>query len=383
MAENDQTQEKTQEPTQRRLEKAREDGDILSSKEMFVFASSAVGLLVVTALGFFANNLLNAWSTLFSFGHPEELLQAKVYNSWQGFRLILLGAAVFAVPCFVGVILMQTIVGSGLSISSKALGFKWNKLDPIKGLGRIFSVKGLVELIKSIAKVGFLTGLVLSFLWFSLPNLIYLSAGILSQSLEILYRSLLTFIFIIVLVLFGIGVGDYLWSRHTWLEKLRMSRQDLKEESKESEGSPEVKARMRRLQMEASQRAAEQAQAINDVKEASVVITNPTHFAVAIKYQPNENDVPIIIAMGKDSMAFRVIEQAELNSISVVRSPLLARALFYTGGIGHAISEQLYSAVASILAYVYQLERGINPALQEPEIPSDFMFDEFGKPIKE
>ena len=383
MAENDQTQEKTQEPTQRRLEKAREDGDILSSKEMFVFASSAVGLLVVTALGFFANNLLNAWSTLFSFGHPEELLQAKVYNSWQGFRLIFIGAALFGIPCFVGIILMQTIVGSGLSISSKALGFKWNKLDPIKGLGRIFSVKGLVELVKSIAKVGFLTGLVLGFLWFSLPNLIYLSAGILSQSLEILYRSLLTFIFIIVLVLFGIGVGDYLWSRHTWLEKLRMSRQDLKEESKESEGSPEVKARMRRMQMEASQRAAEQAQAINEVKDASVVITNPTHFAVAIKYEPNENDVPIIIAMGKDAMAFRVIEQAELNSISVVRSPLLARALFYTGGIGNAISEQLYSAVASILAYVYQLERGVNPALQEPEIPSDFMFDEFGKPIKE
>ena len=164
MAENDQTQEKTQEPTQRRLEKAREDGDILSSKEMFVFASSAVGLLVVATLGFFASNLLDAWSTLFSFGHPEELLQAKIYNSWQGFRLILFGASLFAVPCFVGVILMQTIVGSGLSISSKALGFKWNKLDPIKGLGRSFSVKGLVELIQSIAKVGFLTGLVLRFL---------------------------------------------------------------------------------------------------------------------------------------------------------------------------------------------------------------------------
>ena len=140
----------------------------------------------------------------------------------------------------------------------------------------------------------------------------------LNQSLEILYRSLLTFIFVIVLVLFAIGIGDYLWSRHTWMEKLRMSRQDLKEESKESEGSPEVKARMRRLQMEASQRAAEQAQAINDVKDASVVITNPTHFAVAIKYEPTENDAPIIIAMGKDAMAFRVIEEAELNSISVV-----------------------------------------------------------------
>jgi flagellar biosynthetic protein FlhB len=383
MAENDQTQEKTQEPTQRRLEKAREDGDILSSKEMFVFASSAVGLLVIAVLGFFATHLLTAWSTLFTFSHPEDLFSTKFYNSWQSFKLIISGAAIFAIPSFVGIILMQTVVGSGISFSSKALGFKWNKLDPIKGLGKIFSVKGLAELIKSIAKVVFLTGLVLSFLWFTLPNLMYLSAGLLNQSLEILYRSLLTFIFVIVLVLFAIGVGDYLWSRHTWLEKLRMSRQDLKEESKESEGSPEVKARMRRLQMEASQRAAEQAQAINDVKDASVVITNPTHFAVAIKYQPNQNDAPIIVAMGKDSMALRVIEEAESNSVSVVRSPLLARALFYTGGIGHAISEQLYSAVASILAYVYQLERGVSAALQDPEIPSDFIFDEFGKPTRE
>ena len=95
MAENDQTQEKTQEPTQRRLEKAREDGDILSSKEMFVFATSAVGLLVLTVLGFFANNLLTTWGSLFEFSHPEELFKAKSYNSWQGFRLIILGDAVF------------------------------------------------------------------------------------------------------------------------------------------------------------------------------------------------------------------------------------------------------------------------------------------------
>ena len=104
MAENDQTQEKNQEPTQRRLEKAREDGDILSSKEMFVFASSAVGLLVIAVLGFFASNLLTTWSTLFSFSHPEELAGTKVYNSWQGLRLVIVGAAFFAIPCFLGVI---------------------------------------------------------------------------------------------------------------------------------------------------------------------------------------------------------------------------------------------------------------------------------------
>jgi flagellar biosynthetic protein FlhB len=276
---------------------------------------------------------------------------------------------------------MQALVGSGLSISGKALGFKFEKLNLIKGLGRIFSVKGLVELIKSVAKVVLLTSCVVIFLWYFLSDIIYLSAGSLESGLGVLYRTLLLFIFSLIFILFAIGLGDYIWSRHTWLQKLRMTKQDLKEEFKESEGSPEVKSRMRRLQMEASQRAAEQSQAIDDVKDATVVITNPTHFAVAIKYDPSADAAPIILAMGKDIMAKRVIEQAELHSKSIIRSPILARALYFTGNIGQAISEQLYSAVASILAYVYQLERGIDATLQEPEIPDEFIFDENGRAI--
>lgn len=383
MAENEQTQEKNQEPTQRRLEKAREDGNVLSSKEMFVFGSSAISLLTLAILGFFSDILTEYWAVFFIFSHPEELLNSHANNAFHAFKIILGGAAIFGIPAFIGICTIQLIVGRGISMSSKALSFKWDKLDPIKGLGRIFSVKGLVELVKSIFKVVFLTSLVVGFMWYSLPNIIYLSAGMLNHSLEILYKLLLMFILVIVLVLFAIGVGDYIWSRHTWLEKLRMSRQDLKEESKESEGSPEVKARIRRLQIEASSRAAQQSLAIEDVKNASVVITNPTHFAVAIKYDPIENEAPLILAMGKDLMAKRVIEQAELNSIALVRSPLLARALYYTGGIGQNISEQLYSAVASILAYVYQIDKGVNVEFNEPEIPADFVFDEFGKRLEE
>ena len=383
MAENEQTQEKNQEPTQRRLEKAREDGNVLSSKEMFVFGSSAISLLTLAVLGFFSDIFTKHWAVFFIFSHPEELLNSHANNAFHAFKIILGGAAIFGIPAFIGICAIQLIVGRGISMSSKALTFKWDKLDPIKGLGRIFSVKGLVELVKSIFKVVFLTSLVVGFMWYSLPNIIYLSAGMLNHSLEILYKLLLMFILVIVLVLFAIGVGDYIWSRHTWLEKLRMSRQDLKEESKESEGSPEVKARIRRLQIEASSRAAQQSLAIEDVKNASVVITNPTHFAVAIKYDPIENEAPLILAMGKDLMAKRVIEQAELNSIALVRSPLLARALYYTGGIGQNISEQLYSAVASILAYVYQIDKGVNVEFNEPEIPADFVFDEFGKRLEE
>ena len=381
MAENDQAQEKTEEPTQRRLEKAREDGDVLSSKEMFVFASSAAGLFVILVLGLFSKNLLVGWSELFTFGHPEELLTAKIKNAWQSYELLLMAAAFFGIPCFLFVVGMQAFVGGGLSASGKALGFKFEKLNLIKGLGRIFSVKGLVELVKSVAKVVLLTSCVVIFLWFALPDILYLSAGTLENGIGILYQTLLFFILSLLLILFAIGLGDYFWSRHTWLQKLRMTKQDMKEEFKESEGSPEVKARMRRLQMEASQKAAEQSHAIENVKDATVIITNPTHFAIAIKYEPLSDDAPVILAMGKDIMAKRVIEQAELHSKTIVRSPILARALYFTGNIGQAISEQLYSAVASILAYVYQLERGVDATLQEPEVPQDFIFDENGRTI--
>jgi flagellar biosynthetic protein FlhB len=383
MAENEQAQERTEEPTQRRLEKAREDGEILSSKEMLVFASGASALLILGSLGFFSKGILDVWGSLFSFGHPDELFSAKTHNSWRAFSIILSGAAIFGIPTIIFILLTQSIVGSGLTFNAKSFSFKPEKLNLIKGLGRIFSVKGLAELIKAIAKVVFLTGVVVSFLWYSLSRIIYLNVGSLDDGVQVLYRILILFILSILIVLCVIAIGDYMWSRHSWLKKLRMSRQDLKEEYKETEGSPEVKSRIRRLQMEASQRAMQQAQAIEDVKDATVVITNPTHFAVAIKYNPDEDNVPLILAMGKDTVAKRVIEQAELHSKTIVRAPILARALYFTGEIGGAISEKLYAAVASILAYVYQLERGVEATLQDVDVPDDMVFDETGRTIKE
>lgn len=133
--------------------------------------------------------------------------------------------------------------------------------------------------------------------------------------------------------------------------------------------------------MEASQRAMQQAQAIDNVKDATVIITNPTHFAVAIKYDPQIDTVPTIVALGKDILAKRIIEKGEANSKPIVNAPVLARALFFTGEIGNAISERLYAAVASILAYVYQLERGMETSLDNIDVPDDLVFDEFGKQI--
>ena len=308
--------------------------------------------------------------------------QQKTTNSWRSFSIILTGSAIFGIPTIIFLILTQSIIGNGLSLNPKSFSFKPEKLNLIKGLGRIFSVKGLAELIKAVAKVVLLTGVVIAFLWYSLSRILYLNVGSLDDGIHTLYQILILFILSILIILCLIAIGDYIWSRHTWLQKLRMSRQDLKEEFKETEGSPEVKSRMRRLQMEASQRAMQQAQAVENVKDATVVITNPTHFAVAIKYDPEEDTVPLIIAMGKDILAKRIMEQAELHSKSVVRSPVLARALYFTGEIGAVISEKLYAAVASILAYVYQLEQGVEATLQDIDVPDELVFDEMGQQVK-
>ena len=378
MAEQEDSQEKTLDPTQKRLDKAKEDGDILSSKEMFVFGSSFMGLIVLVCLGMISKNVLASWASLFRWDHPETLGVLRVFSSELAFSLVLSGAAIFAFPILLAVILTQFFVSGSINFSGKAMSFKPNRINPLSGLKRIFSVKGLVELVKSVMKIIFLISVSGIIIWLAMPKILYLSSSSLSDGLAVFHQSLISLVGGVVGILAIIAVGDFLWSRHQWLQKLRMNHKDMKDESKDSEGSPEVKSRIRRLQMEASQKASQRAQAIENVHEASVIITNPTHFAVALKYAPETRDTPYIIAMGKGPMALRIIDEADKANISRVRSPLLARALFFTGDIGGDVAEDLFSAVASVLAYVLQLERGANPSFEDPLIPSDLIYDEFG-----
>ena len=378
MAEEDDSQEKTLDPTQKRLDKAKEDGDILSSKEMFVFGSSFMGLIVLVCLGMISKNVLASWASLFRWDHPETLGVLRVFSSELAFSLVLSGAAIFAFPILLAVILTQFFVSGSINFSGKAMSFKPNRINPLSGLKRIFSVKGLVELVKSVMKIILLISVTGVIIWVAMPKILYLSSSSLSDGLAVFYQTLISLVGGLVGILAIIAVGDFLWSRHQWLQKLRMNHKDMKDESKDSEGSPEVKSRIRRLQMEASQKASQRAQAIENVSDASVIITNPTHFAVALKYAPDMRDTPYIIAMGKGPMALRIIDEADKANISRVRSPLLARALFFTGDIGADVAEDLFSAVASVLAYVLQLERGANPSFEDPKVPDDLLYDEFG-----
>ena len=384
MAENnsDDAQEKTEEPTQRRIDKAKEDGQILTSKEVFVFANISMGLLVMMVTLSYGGAGLSNWSTLFkleSLDNLDDLITNKLMDSlW----LFLQSALLVGVPIVIVNLLTQAAVG-GLNFAPKAMKFKGNRINPISGLKRMFSIKALVELGKSILKVVLLFGIATTIIFQIMPGVINFSSLTLTKMLEVMRYVIPLLIGATLVVLAIIAAIDYFWQRHTHIKQLRMSRQDLKDEFKQTEGSPEVKAKIRRMQSETATRSARQREALDNVANATAVITNPTHFAVALKYEVGDQSAPIILAMGRGIIAQQIIERADSAQVSVFRSPILARALYFTGEIGEEISQSLYNAVAVVLAYLYRLEKG--EALQSPDVdvPEDMHFNEFGKLLSE
>lgn len=384
MAENnsDDAQEKTEEPTQRRIDKAKEDGQILTSKEVFVFANISMGLMVMLlAISYGGEGLAN-WSTLFRLD-PLEKLDDLIAIKLKDSLWILFQSAVFVgVPIVIVNLMTQAAVG-GLNFASKAMQFKGNRMNPISGLKRMFSMKSLVELGKSILKVGLLFGIATAIIFQIMPGVLNFPSLTLPRMLEVMRHVIPLLIGALLVVLAIIAAIDYFWQRHTHISQLRMSRQDMKDEFKQTEGSPEVKAKIRRMQSETASRGAQQREALDDVANATAVITNPTHFAVALKYEVGDQAAPVILAMGRGIIAQQIIERAETAQVSVFRSPILARALYFTGDIGAEISQSLYNAVAVVLAYLYRLEKG--EALQLPDVgvPEDMQFNEFGKLLSE
>ena len=275
----------------------------------------------------------------------------------------------------------QVAVG-GLNFAPKAFNFKGNRLNPLQGFKRMFGTKGLMELTKSILKVVLLFAIAAVTIYALLPSVLQLPSRELTTAT---IASLLNFPFLLgmlLIILAIIAMIDYFWQRHTHIQSLRMTKQEVKDEYKQTEGSPEVKAKIRRMQMETAANAGRQQAALEDVPDATAVITNPTHFAVALKYEVGSSEAPKILAMGRGNMAHQIIERANGADVTVFRSPLLARALYYTGEIGAEIAEQLYQAVAVVLAYLYRVDRGEVLAEPEVEIPESLRFTENGQPLK-
>ncbi len=378
MAGQDDSAERTEEPTQRKLEEARREGQVLTSKETLVFAAIAAATVLLLALPVMGTAILARWQTylLAPATLGEDVLLQAVH---RGGRDVLLVMAIVGVPIMVLMIGTQIAIG-GLNWTVKGFAFKPEKIEPFKGLKRMVSMPALVELGKAVGKVGLLGAVVLAGVYAGLQQLKILGLIPLTEALHLLFRLTLGIFGGLTLVLAVIAFADLMWSSYEHREKLRMTLSEVKRESREDNGSPEVKGRMRRLQMEASQRSARERGALDSVPQATAVIVNPTHFAVALRYLPDSDEVPVILATGRDALALQVIARAEQAAIPVLRLPPLARALYFTGDIGQPIHEGLFGAVAAVLAHIWRLERGLQEDLPQIDLPAQMRFDANGHP---
>jgi flagellar biosynthetic protein FlhB len=378
----DDGQEKTEDPSQKRLDKAKEDGEVLSSKELQVFMTMSMGVALIYALYLFLPPRIGHWIAFFEFGSLDQLNSYIMTRMGDAMAIFIVISAIVGLPIMLTVLATQGALSGGINFAVKSMQFKGNRINPLSGFKRMFSVNGLVELAKAVAKVLLLTAAFATVIWLILPVLLNLLSTNLTSALAESFSALMLSLGASLVVLAIIAGIDLAYAIHKHTKKLKMSPQELKDEHKQSEGSPEIKSRIRRLQMEASRRASEQGAAVEQAGEATAIITNPTHFAVALKYVPGEMKAPVILAMGRGKIAERIIAKGEESEVTIFRSPLLARALYFTSEIGQEINDGVYTAVAAVLAYVFRLDRGETPPEPMFEIPSELQFDEFGKALK-
>ena len=366
MAEEQTGQERTEQPTERRLQEARKKGQVPRSKELNTMLSlllASISLLVFG--GYISQNLMQI--SVEGFSIPRELAFDTAQLPFQ--FMYMASQALLALSPFIAIMLVSVFAGpllmGGWSFSLESISFKLEKLDPIKGLARIFSLKSLVELAKALAKFVLLLGAAILVFFsidqqlLSLSSMTPKAAGL--EAATILVQVLLILSATMILIV-ALDVPFELWNHS---KQLRMTKQEIKDEMKETDGNPQVKQRIRTLQRQLAE-----GRMMEDVKTADVVITNPTHYAVALQYLDRPGSAPKVVAKGKDLTALRIRSIAADCDIPIFEAPPLARALYRSTEIGYEIPHVLYMAVARVLAYVFQL-KSATPTDYVPK-PTDF-----------
>ncbi len=369
MAEHDSSQEKTEQPTPKKLREAKQQGQIPRSRElnsMSIMVIGAAGLLLFGA--YMLKTLSEMMSNGFSLTRAEVLdTQTLFIRFEQAFWDALSGISPFLGLMTIVAILTPLMLG-GWAFSTEQIAFKPDRLNPISGLKRIFSAKGLMELVKALAKFLTVSLIAVAFLWSQADEFLNLGTEPFIQGLThgawLFGFSFLVMSLALVLIA-AIDVPFQIWD-HT--QKLKMTLQEVRDEMKETEGRPEVKSKVRALQQEMAQR-----RMMEDVPSADVIITNPTHYAVALKYDPDSMAVPVIVAMGKDLIALKIREIGTESGVEIFEAPPLARALFAHGKLGQEIPGQLYYAVAQVLAFVFQLQQARQYGFDVPDRPDPYV----------
>lgn len=373
------SEDKTEAPTARRLSKARQEGQVARSTELPAAAVTiaALGFLFLSG-GVLVSKLAEAFSSGFNFDrklvHSPNLLPAILaHEILESFILI---APLLLLTAIVAIVASGAT--GGYLFSLKAISPKASKLNPLNGIKRMFGTKSLVELGKAVLKFSLVAGVVTWVLSDNIVTLDALGKMAFEPGMKVAGQMLSKSALIMACSLIIIAFIDVPFQKWQHIKQLRMTKQEVKDEMKDMEGRPEVKAKIRRRQMEMSN-----ARMIGNVKDADVVITNPEHFAVALSYDPNGDSAPILLAKGADAVAARIREEAEKHGIEIFQAPPLARALYFTTEVDRPVPEDLYYAVAQVIAYIFNLAsvRPGAPPIQrpQPKVPPNMQFDANGR----
>jgi len=377
VAENEDGQEKSQEPTAKKVDDARKKGQVARSREMNTMAITLVGLgTIMTMAPTFTERLNTVFVEQFSLTRADmfdpNAMLAHLTKAVGDALLMLL--PYFAVMIVVAI--LSSVALGGFNISIEAMQPKLSKMNPVKGLKRVFSAKGLMELLKSIAKFVLVGAATATLLYSWSGDLLRLGELNVEQALlqgmtMLGWASLILSSTLILMAL--IDVPFQLWQHK---KELKMTQQEVRDEMKQTEGKPEVKGRIRQMQREIAQR-----RMMEEVPKADVIVTNPTHYAVALRYNPEKMNAPLVVAKGKGLVAANIRKVADAHQVPLVEAPMLARAIYFNTELKQQIPAALFLSVAQLLAYVFQLrayeqEGGDIPTPpQEYPVPKEYQHD--------
>jgi len=349
--------EKTEPATEKKLDDARKDGQVAKSREIANgFGILALFLLIKFYIGYMGGKLIETFQFFYN-GIPDYLFFEDGYmpklSMQMVFRQMIIQMALIVLPIFAIVFVVAFLCDAAQikwMVTGKPLQPKFSKLNPLSGFKRIFSANSLFELFKALLKIILILYITYSYLKDQWKLLFTLYDMNLLAVLKMLGNIVVDLGIRISVVYMIIAFGDFAYQKYKFSKDMRMTKQEIKDEYKQSEGDPQIKGRIRQKMREASQR-----RMMQDIPKADVVITNPTHFAVAIMYDPDENPAPVVLAKGADYIAAKIKEAAKENSVEIVENKPLARALYANVEIGESVPPELYQAVAEVLAYVYKL----------------------------
>ncbi|MFZ2738513.1 MAG: flagellar biosynthesis protein FlhB [Burkholderiaceae bacterium] len=374
--------QRTEQPTARKLKRSREEGQVARSVELSAAAVMFGAVLMLMLMGaVWFRQLSNYFAAGFRFDRkvletPSLLPLAFSSQMSDAFLLLL---PMMLVTLFLAI--LASGVTGGFLFSPKAVLPKFSKLSPLAGLKRMLGTHAVMELVKSILKFSLIAGVLLALLNLHFAELISMGSMDLESALSLTGTLIFESLSWLTLSLVLIALVDVPYQRHTFMKRMRMTKQEIRDELKDMEGRPEIKAQLRRRQREIAS-----ARMMQKVKDADVIITNPEHFAVALCYDPSSDGAPILLAKGADFMAALIRKEAKTHSIEIFEAPQLARALYFTTELDQPIPETLYFAVAQVIAYVFSLSNvqpGVEPmARPQPKIPKSMQFDPAGKPLE-